>query len=146
MIATIRAEAEADCEPLDIAACMSHVTSNIMGRLVLSERILGTMKKTHPLHAVIDDTVKLLFTPLVGEFVPLLSFLDAPVKRRMEEICGRTERVLGSIVDERLRLRSRGARFDDILDILLDHTQDSVDRESLNFINGTLLVNYIYVL
>ena len=144
MIATIRTKAEANHKPLNIAACMSHVTSNIMGRIVFSERLVGTMKETHPIHVAIDDTLKLLFTPLVGEFVPLLSFLDAPVKRRMAEVCGRTERMLGSIVDDRLRLRSQGLRFNDILDLLLDHTRECVDRESRDFINATLLVR-IYI-
>ena len=142
MIASIRAEAEEPmAEPLNIAACMSHVTSNIMSRLVLSERLLGTMKETHPMHALIKDTVELVFTPLVGEFVPLLSFLNVPVKRRMTELRGRTERMLGSMVGDRLRLRSRGLRSDDILDILLDHTRECVDQESRDFIYGTLLVN-----
>ena len=137
MVDNIRRGGDSGTTSLNILTCVSHVTCNIMGRLVLSERLIETVRQEalHPLHTIVEETVRLLFTPLVGDFVPFLSFLDARAKRRMRALRARAGRLLDSIVARRVCARSDGIRFDDILDLLLDHT-----TEDQAFLNATILV------
>lgn len=141
MLASIKAEAESSSS-VNVLNCLVHVTGNIMGRLVMSQRFFDSLHRPHELYTLISSTVQLMFTPLVGDFVPLFSWVDIRTKKEMVTTRMQVEKLFGRLVDKRLETRSteQNAESHDIIDVLLDEAGGVPDAKFRGFMYDTMLV------
>lgn len=127
MVESIRKQATAMAD-VHVGRCVAALASNVLGRALISERLVDWESgQGNALSRALHETLQMLSPVLIGEYFPLLGWLDAHTKRQLRQAHHRLDGILSSLLEERLS-HGPSSRHDDFLARLLEKTsvRDSI--------------------
>ncbi|KAL1195068.1 Cytochrome P450 76C3 [Cardamine amara subsp. amara] len=129
-------------EAIDMAHASFVTVLNIISSAMFSiDLATYDSRSSHEFQDTVVRLTKAVGKPNVGDFFPFLRFLDLQGTRKEAALCvGRMFRVFQNIIDVRIAKRSsqKEHREDDMLDSLLDLTQENEEEFTINDIKHLL--------
>jgi len=109
--------------PVDLFWCVGNLVENVMCLILLGRRLSEACDGAVNLMQLVRRTAALFQAPLVGDFIPCLSFLDYKAKRAMDECHSAFDNILEGILAKRQEIKA--AHDDDVpgdfLDVILSN-------------------------
>lgn len=108
--------------PINLCENLRALASNVIGRMVLSKRLSeGRIKGGTSLQDLMHEMNLAFTTPLIGDFIPYLGWLDLKAKRFMDDLQFRVDKYLEQLLTERQQEIDENPREAprDMLDMLL---------------------------
>ncbi|XP_061346434.1 cytochrome P450 93A3-like [Gastrolobium bilobum] len=140
------------CEALDVGAELMTLSSNIVSRMTLSQRVSENDNETEEVRKLVADTAELLGKFNISDFIWFLKGFDLQgFNKRLSEIQFRFDTMLDRVIkeheEERKKTKEMGGthQIKDILDVLLDIHEDDSSEIKLNKENIKAFIMDIFV-
>ncbi|KAJ1423815.1 Cytochrome P450 [Sesbania bispinosa] len=128
-------------EAVDIATAVFKTTFNLLSNTIFSFDLFQSTGVAREFKDVVTDTLKLVGTPNLADFFPLLRMVDPQgIKRRQTKNVKKVLDIIDGLVNQRLKMRE-GTNYEsqnDMLDALLNISKEN------KMIDQTMIEHFLY--